>query len=438
MMDLSTRTAHEIAAQVGTPCYVYNGSRIEHNYTQLQHIFGAGSKVADGNAGSPLICYAVKANGNFEIMRLLHTLGAGFDVVSAGEMQRALHIGASPDHIVFAGVGKRDDELVAALDAHIGWINVESEQELRVLSDLAEARGQCQRVALRINPGVDPHTHTYLSTGVAHSKFGIEVDEVLHIIANHAAYSGVRIEGIHFHIGSMVSEAEPYLAALRIALDIITRARDLGAAINTLDIGGGFGIAYQPDQTPADLPAIANRILPLAHAAGLHLHLEPGRYIVGDAGALLTQVLYTKRRSARNGGTHYAVVDAAMNDLIRPALYGAKHRVTKLAGETTDGGRPTTEESAVVGRPPSVVSSSAYEIVGPICESGDFLAHEAMLPPLQRGDLLLVHDAGAYGMSMASQYNSRPRAAEVLVEGDDWRVIRPRETLRQMFEAELV
>ena len=409
MMELPANTAREIAAQIGTPCYVYDRARIEHNYRQLQVAF----KV-DGKPGSSLLCYAVKANSNFEVLRLLHEMGAGFDVVSAGEMQRALHIGASPEHIVFAGVGKRDDELVAALDVHIGWINVESEQELRVLSDLAQLRGAQQCVALRINPGVDAHTHIYLSTGVAHSKFGIEVDEALRIIEQHAVYPGVLIKGIHFHIGSMVSEAEPYLAALRIALNIIARARTLGAAIDTLDIGGGFGIAYQPDQTPADLPAIANAILPLLREAGLHLHLEPGRYIIGDAGALLTQVLYTKH----NGGTHYAVVDAAMNDLIRPALYGAQHAVTKL---TTDDGRPTTE----------------YEIVGPICESGDFLAHAALLPSVQRGDLLLVHDAGAYGMSMASQYNSRPRAAEVLVDGDDWRVIRPRETLQQMFAAEL-
>ena len=411
-----------IAAQVGTPCYVYDRARIEHNYRQLQAAFGA-----DGAPGSPRLCYAVKANGNFEILRLLKDLGAGFDVVSVGEMQRALHIGASPEHIVFAGVGKRDDELIAALDQHIGWINVESEQELHVLSDLAQQRGVQQRVALRINPGVDAHTHTYLSTGVANSKFGIEVDQALRIVEQHAHYPGVRIEGIHFHIGSMVSEAEPYVAALNIALELVMQARERGANIQALDIGGGFGIAYQPEQTPADLPAIANAILPPLRATALHLHLEPGRYIIGDAGVLLTQVLYTKH----NGGTHYAIVDAAMNDLIRPALYGATHRVTKVSAETDETVLRRGEDAA-----PSPVSP--YELVGPICESGDFLAHAAELPPLQRGDLLQVHDVGAYGMSMASQYNSRPRAAEVLVEGDRWRVIRPRETLAQMFAGEFV
>jgi diaminopimelate decarboxylase len=426
MIDLPFALAHDIARRVDTPCYIYDETRIRSNYARLALAFGA-----DGSVGAPKICYALKANGNFEILRLLHRLGAGFDVVSAGEMQRALHIGATPANIVFAGVGKRDDELVAALQAHIGWINVESEQELRVLSDLALAHGLCQRTALRINPGVDAHTHSYLSTGVANSKFGIDVTAALRLIAERAQFPGVSIEGIHFHIGSMVNEAEPYEVALNIALDIVQAARALGCAITMLDIGGGFGIAYTPDQQPANIQAIGERVVAMARAADLHLHLEPGRYIIGDAGALLTRVLYTKC----NGGVHYAVVDAAMNDLIRPALYGASHRVSGFGPPTPDPRhlKPETQH---------------YEIVGPVCESGDFLAHAVALPHLQRGDLLLVHDAGAYGMAMASNYNTRPRAAEVLLnsrpplgaggEGEAYRLIRPRENLQVMFAAEAV
>jgi diaminopimelate decarboxylase len=342
-MNLNYETAAEIAAKVGTPCYVYSQERLTQNLLRIKNAFGV-----DGKQGSPKLCYAVKANSNFEILRLLN--GAAFDVVSVGEMQRALHIGAHPNNIIFAGVGKRDDELIAALTARIGWVNVESAQELQILSDLAVARAIKQRVALRLNPGVDAHTHAYLTTGAAQSKFGIEIGEALRLIAQRERFPGVSIEGVHFHLGSMVNEAEPYVAAMNIALGVIALARENGAHMSMLSIGGGFGIAYQADGASADLDAIANAVLPLAREANVQLHLEPGRYIVGDAGVLLTQVLYTKT----NGGTHYAVVDAAMNDLIRPALYGARHQITRV-----DDGRRTTD----VSLPPSVV----YETVGPVC-----------------------------------------------------------------------
>lgn len=397
---MNARMLAEIADHIGTPVYVYDGARIAANYR----------RIADAFAGAA-VHYSVKANGNLSILHLLHRLGAGFDVVSGGELKRALVAGADPAQIVFAGVGKRDDELIAALDAGIGWINVESEQELRALSDLAAARGKVQRVALRINPGIDAHTHRYLTTGERASKFGLEVEHALRLVAARDDHPGVAIHGIHVHIGSMVSTAQPYLDAMNVALYTIRRCRAAGAAITALNLGGGFGIAYQPDQAALPIEAIAAAIMPLARQADVQVLVEPGRAIVADAGVLLTRVLYTKT----NGDRRYAIVDAGMNDLIRPALYGARHRVTRIENED--------EKDA-----PSTLCS----VVGPICESGDILAAEVTLPELQRGDLLIIHDVGAYGMSMASNYNARPRAAEVMVEGDRWRVIRRRETVEAL------
>lgn len=398
---MNARVLAEIADHIGTPVYVYDGVRIAANYR----------RIADAFAGAA-VHYSAKANSNLSILHLLHRLGTGFDVVSGGELKRALVAGADPVQIVFAGVGKRDDELIAALDAGIGWINVESEQELRVLSDLAAARGKVQRVALRINPGIDAHTHRYLTTGERASKFGLEVEHALQLVAARDDYPGVVIHGIHVHIGSMVNTAQPYLDAMNVALYTIRRCRAAGAAITALNLGGGFGIACEPDQIALPIEAVAAAIMPLARQADVQVLIEPGRAIVADAGVLLTRVLYTKT----NGDRRYAIVDAGMNDLIRPALYGARHRVTRIEIESNDKDAPST----------------LYSVVGPICESGDILAAEVMLPELQRGDLLIIHDVGAYGMSMASNYNARPRAAEVLADGDQWRVIRRRETVEAL------
>jgi diaminopimelate decarboxylase len=427
-----------IATDVGTPCYVYDQARIEENYRRLAFAFSPSDPSEGHLPPSPLplgegriIHYAVKANGNLSILRILHELGAGFDVVSVGEMRRAMLAGADPAHIVFAGVGKRDDELVAALDAQIGWINVESAQELRVLSDIAQARGVTQRVALRINPNVDPHTHRYLATGKGSSKFGIEAAEAMQLVAHRDDFPGVAINGIHIHIGSMVSEVAPYVDAMNVGLDLIAECRGMGATMTTFDMGGGFGVAYTPDQTTAPIEQIAQAIAPMARAADVHLQIEPGRSIIADAGVLLTRVLYTKH----NGGVNYAVVDAAMNDLIRPALYGAKHRVQKLEVRSEKLNTATSDFSLLT-----------HSIVGPVCESGDKLAEDVLLPQLHRGDLLLIHHAGAYGISMASQYNARPRAAEVLFhppppsgegQGVGWRVIRPREDLESLWASEV-
>lgn len=414
-MDLPHDQLEAIARQVGTPCYVYDQGRIAQNYARL-------AKALAPSAAAGRICYSVKANSNLSVLRLMRTLGAGFDVVSSGELRRALLAGAAPDSIVFAGVGKRDDELVAALDAGVGWINVESAQELRVLSDLATARGVVQRVALRINPGIDPHTHRYLATGKRASKFGIETEEALWLVAHRANYPGIRIEGIHIHIGSMVSDAGPYAEAMRVALAAVAQYRMLGATITTLNLGGGFGVAYQPDQAEAPIEAIASSILPSARQADLRLLFEPGRAIVADAGALLTRVLYTKT----NGDVRYVVVDAAMNDLIRPALYGAAHRVSCVKEQASTDAIGSAHDDL-----------AQYTVVGPVCESGDVLAEGVMLPQLQRGDLLAIHHAGAYGMSMASNYNTRPRAAEVLVADGTWKVIRRRESIEDLVAGEV-
>ncbi len=402
----------QIAEAVGTPCYVYSRARIEDNYKRLSSAFESAAE-AVGYTGDIRLCYAVKANANLQILKLLRELGAGFDVVSLGEMKAALAAGAAASEIVFAGVGKRDDELSAALDAGIGWINVESVEELRVLSDLAQASGRVQRVALRINPGVDPHTHAYLATGKSGSKFGITPDHALDVARNQASFAGVRIEGLHVHNGSTITESSVYAESAHVMFDLIAKCRSLGVPISELDMGGGFGVPYTPEQPVTDINNIAREILQAAKTARVSLQFEPGRYFVADACELLTRVLYTKVNSDKR----YAIVDAAMNDLIRPALYGAVHQMRKVSLPSVD----TTEF-----RP--------TEVVGPICESGDFLGHDVILPIVTRGDLISIGHAGAYGRSMASNYNLRPRAAEVLIEGDWWRVIRERESLEAIIQ----
>jgi diaminopimelate decarboxylase len=419
MTQIPATTFADIAAQAGTPCYVYSSARIQENYQQLAHAF---------DPSHTTLCYSVKANGNLSILRLLRDMGAGFDVVSAGEMQRALLAGADPARIVFAGVGKRDDELVQAIDAGIGWINVESAQELQVLSDIAQRKGVTQQVALRLNPNIDSHTHRYMATGVGSSKFGIGIEEAMGLVANRNQFAGVAIHGVHIHIGSMVSEYEPYVDAMRVGLDVIAECRGMGAALTTMDLGGGFGVAYTPDQTAAPVEQIAAAVLPMAKDAGVRLQLEPGRSIIADAGWLLTRVIYTKT----NGGVHYAIVDAAMNDLIRPALYGAKHVVTEIS----DLRLPIADVPATQSKIQNP-KSKVFSVVGPICESGDKLAEGVLLDGVERGDLLLIHHAGAYGMSMSSNYNTRARAAEVLVEEGQWRVIRRRENMEALWAGEV-
>jgi diaminopimelate decarboxylase len=401
---LPAATLSAIAQEADTPCYIYSRERIEANYARLQSAF------ASASGGQKFgLYYAVKANPNPALLQLLHAQGAGFDVVSVGEMRAALAAGAAPAQIVFAGVGKRDDELLAALHARIGWINIENVEEARVLSDMAVGLGLRARVALRVNPGVDPHTHAYLATGKSGSKFGVSIEDALMLVRDRHTLPGLSIEGLHVHNGSTITKGGVFSQSTRVMLDLVTRCRALGAEIQALDMGGGFGVSYGPDQPDADIDEMAREIMSLSAGSGLELHLEPGRYLVADACALVTRVLYTKN----NGGLRYVIADAAMNDLIRPALYQARHMIGALNAAAD-------------------AEATPCEVVGPVCESGDFLGHAVPLPPVRRGDLLAVNHAGAYGRAMASNYNLRPRAAEALIDPaapGGWRLIRERERL---------
>lgn len=392
----------QLAEEFGTPLYVYSAGAVRDNYRRLAAAFAP---------LKPLICYAVKANFNLSLLRLLQAEGAGFDIVSGGELYRALEAGADPAHIVFAGVGKTDEELAGALEARIGWFNVESTDELARLNALAAKRAQTVTVALRLNPDVEPDTHHHVRTGGLGSKFGMPVAEAL-VAAQHAAdFPALRLRGAHIHIGSQVPDPQTSLRAIEIALAFMDEVPDL----NTLDLGGGFPVPYrESDQFPSiegfAAPIVA-RLLPLA--GRLSFHLEPGRYLVANTGALVATVQAVKDVAGRRT----LVVDAGMHSLLRPALYDAYHRVAPLLR-------------------PEGYAALATDVVGPICESADVLARDRTLPPLAAGHRLALLDAGAYGFSMASHYNSQPRPAEVLVDGVTARLIRRRETYADLLTGE--
>jgi diaminopimelate decarboxylase len=394
-----------LAAEYGTPLYVYSAATIRAQYRRLAAAFAP---------LKPLICYAVKANFNLAVLRLLRTEGAGFDIVSGGELYRALKAGAAPEHIVFAGVGKTERELDEGLAAGIGWFNVESADELARLNARAAARVQRARVALRLNPNVSPDTHKHIQTGGAANKFGLPPAEALALAARAQAHAGeatdfpaIDLRGVHIHIGSQVPDAAPTLLALEAALDFAGRV----PGIDTLDLGGGFPVAYRPEDHYASVEAFAAPIVERLRASGLRVHLEPGRYLVAEAGALVTTVQAVKDVAGRRT----LVVDAGMQTLLRPALYEAYHRVLPL------------RQAAAAG---------AADVVGPICESADVLARERALPALRPGDALALLEAGAYGFAMASQYNSQPRPAEVLVDGDSVQLVRRRETYEELIRGE--
>jgi diaminopimelate decarboxylase len=392
-----------LAAQFDTPLYVYSATAIRENYRRLAAAFAP---------LGPLICYAVKANFNLALLRLLRAEGAGFDIVSGGELYRALRAGAAPEHIVFAGVGKTGAELGQGLDAGIGWFNVESAHELARLNQLALARGQRARVALRLNPNVSPDTHHHIQTGGARNKFGLPLAEALPLARRVPDdFPAIDLRGVHIHIGSQVPGPAATLAALEMALDFAAQVD----GIDTLDLGGGFPVAYRDEDhfpTIEEFAApIVERLAPLA--GRMRIHLEPGRYLVAAAGALVTTVQAVKDVAGRRT----LVVDAGMQTLLRPALYDAHHRVLPLAQQAAG-------------------AWSATDVVGPICESADVLARERLLPALQPGDRLALLDVGAYGFSMASQYNSQPRPAEVLAEGDEVRLVRRRERYEDLVAGE--
>jgi diaminopimelate decarboxylase len=405
----------DLAAAYGTPVFVYSRATLLHHLTAIQQAFAP---------AAPVIAYSVKTNGNLSICKLMAEHGSGFDVTSGGELYRALTAGGSPSKIVFAGVGKTDAELRYALENDIFLFNVESEEELFNLGAVAQAMGKVAPVALRVNPDLPPKTHAKTDTSVKGVKFGLDIETVLEVSAKAVGHPGLAIVGVHMHLGSPILKADPYAAGAAKAVQLVREFRKQGHAVKYMNMGGGFGIHYRKQEAlPAT--AFAEVILPAVQDASCQLVLEPGRFIAGNAGLLVSRVLYEKA----TGGKHYVIQDAAMNDLIRPTLYDSFHRIWPVVPPVGVPERPEDYEAAIPGTTPQ-------DVVGPVCESGDFLAKARNLPPLHRGDLLAVFSAGAYGMSMASNYNSRARAAEVLVTGGTHRLIRRRETFADLTACE--
>lgn len=393
----------EVAERAGTPCYVYSAGALRQAYGVLE----------EGLRGTPhLVCFAVKANGNLAVVRLLAGAGAGFDIVSGGELFRVLRAGADPAKIVFSGVGKTREEIEAALEAGIHSFNCESEAELLLLSSLAQRLGKRARAAIRVNPDVDAATHPYISTGLKRHKFGIDMAEAEELYARAASLPGVALEGASCHIGSQLLDVAPLVEAAERMGALVERLRGKGITLRFLDLGGGLGVPYRRGEPWPDVGAYLAAVRDLAARLGVELLLEPGRFIAGPAGALLSRVLYRKA----GGGKEFLIVDASMTELIRPALYEAHHELLPL-------------RQAARGR-------ITADIVGPVCESSDFLAEEREVENLLPGDYLAVMTAGAYGFVMASNYNARPRPCEVLVDGDRWRIVRQRERYDDLIRGE--
>ncbi len=402
-LHVEKRALADIAREFSTPCYVYSKDAL----TQAFNNFSAG--FADCQH---LVCFAVKANPNLAILNLFARLGAGFDIVSGGELARVLAAGGDPKKIVFSGVGKTEAEMQAALNADIFCFNVESASELKRLNQVALRMGKVAPVSLRVNPNVDAKTHPYISTGLKNNKFGVAYEEALGIYEQAASMPGIAIHGVDCHIGSQITELSPFLDAFDRVLALVDALAARGIAVQHIDAGGGIGIAY-PGETPPEFSVYAAAMRAKIAGRDIKLVFEPGRALVGNAGVLLTKVEYLKHTEAKN----FAIVDAAMNDLMRPALYDAYHDIQAVS--------------------PREGVATNYEIVGPVCETGDFLGHDRRLN-LQEGDVLAIMSAGAYGMSMASNYNTRGRAAEVMVDGDNCHLIRQREQISDLYALEKI
>jgi diaminopimelate decarboxylase len=390
-----------IAAQFGTPCFVYSRAALEGAWRAFDTAFGALPH---------LVCYAVKANANLGVLDIFARLGSGFDIVSGGELARVLAAGGDPRGIVFSGVGKTAIEMEQALAADILCFNVESASELMTLADIAARLNKRAPVSLRVNPDVDPRTHPYIATGLKESKFGIGIEEAAALYRRAAALPSLAVRGIDIHIGSQITELDPYREAVEKMLTLVDDLARDGIALEHIDVGGGLGIRYR-DETPVALDDYAAMLLELFRGRRETLVLEPGRRLVGDAGALLTRVVYLKSGEHK----HFAVVDAAMNDLIRPSLYDAWHAVDPVVPRTTE--------------------PRQWDIVGPVCESADFLARDRMLA-LEERDLVAIRSTGAYAMTMSSNYNARPRASEVIVDGANAYLVRRRERVEELFANE--
>ncbi|MGB5537077.1 MAG: diaminopimelate decarboxylase [Thiogranum sp.] len=393
----------ELAATYGTPLYVYSRATLERHWNAFDQALGEHRH---------LVCYAVKANSNVAVLALLARLGSGFDIVSAGELARVLHAGGDPSKVVFSGVGKTLVEMEQALEAGIRCFNVESSAELKRLNEVAATHGVLAPVSLRVNPDVDANTHPYISTGLKENKFGIPVEYALDAYQQAADAGHLRIEGVDCHIGSQLTEISPFVDALDRVLELVQHIEDRGIEIHHLDLGGGLGVRYQNEHPPSPQQYVRPLMARLAKTSK-EILIEPGRAIAANAGILLTEVQYLKESEDKN----FAIVDAAMNDLIRPALYSAWQDIIAVAPRPQPG--------------------THYDVVGPVCETGDFLGKQRELS-IRQGDLLAVRSAGAYGFTMSSNYNSRPRAAEILVDGEQAHLIRRRETLEELFSQESI
>ena len=406
-------SVEKIAAEVGTPVYIYSKATFKDH---LQKIQAAYSRL------DTTICFSVKACGNINILKFIAQIGSGFDIVSGGELYRVLQAGGEPSKILFAGVGKTDTEIIEALDAGIGYFNVESEAELDNLIRLAKQQGKRSKAALRVNPDIEYEAH--LTTGKKETKFGVDIERALKVFADYGENEAAVLCAIHVHLGTGGKKIDPYVEAVEKILPLIDKLRSKGHTIEALDLGGGYGADYESDSVPSAAEYAAG-IVPLLKDKNLKLILEPGKSICANAGIMLTRVLYTKI----GGSKKFVIVDAGMNDLIRPSLYDAFHFIwpVKVDGKFVPHQRNKDLQLA---------GTEVVDVVGPICEPTDFFAKDRILPPVERGDLLSVFTAGAYGFSMSSNYNARTRAAEVLVDGDKFSVIRKRETYEDLTSLE--
>jgi len=395
----------KIAESVGTPCYIYSYEFLKDSFLSYKEAF---------SAMDTLICYSVKANSNLAILKSFSDLGSGFDIVSGGELLRVKRAGGDLGKTVFSGVGKTREEMKAAIEAGILFFNVESEEELHVLNSVGIELGKKAPVALRVNPDIDPKTHPYISTGFKKSKFGIEIGRALNVYKEANTMEGVNVIAIDAHIGSQIFDLTPFVDSVKKLIGLADNLVKEGIDIQYIDIGGGLGISYKLDEKPPHPKMYADIIMKEFSNKPYKLVLEPGRSLMGNAGMLITKVLYLKEGAAKK----FVIVDAAMNDLIRPALYESYHEIL------------TVKENSS--------SHEVVDIVGPICESGDFLAQDKELPKVKSGDLLAVLSAGAYGFVMSSNYNTRPRVAEVLVKGSEFSVVRERETYEELLSLERI
>jgi diaminopimelate decarboxylase len=408
-------SVERIAEQAGTPVYIYSKATFKDHLLKIQQSY---SRL------DTMICYSVKACGNINILKFMAEAGSGFDIVSGGELYRVLQAGGDPSQTVFAGVGKTDAEILQALAADIGYFNIESEAELDNLIRLAGQQGKRPKVALRVNPDVDYKTHAFTTTGKKETKFGVDIERAIKVFADYGSNSAVNLCAIHVHLGSGGKKIDPYVVAVEKILPLIDKLRSQGHTIEALDLGGGYGADYESDSVPSAAEYAAG-IVPLLKDKNIKLILEPGKSICANAGIMLTRVLYIKH----GGSKKFVIVDAGMNDLIRPSLYDAFHFIWPAKVNEEFVPQKRNKDLQIDG-------SEIVDIVGPICEGSDFFAKDRALPPTKRGDLLSVFTAGAYGFTMSSNYNARGRAAEVLVDGKNFSVIRKRETYEDLIKPE--